>query len=64
MSVRIRRHIIRVADAPRDIEQQPWRCAKCNVPVRKGMNDPCDCTRAAVAACVDNKEAAIGGEEN
>lgn len=29
--------------------QQPWRCATCNTPVRKGMNDPCACTKALEA---------------
>jgi len=24
----------------------PWRCTVCNVAVRPGQNDPCDCTRA------------------
>ena len=56
MSVKLRRGLSRMPGL--DPEHQPWRCAKCNVPVRKGMNDPCDCTRAIAAASVDKKESA------
>lgn len=58
MSMRLKRNLVRMADAPLDVDQQPWRCAACNVPVRKGMNDPCDCTRAILSATVDKKESA------
>ncbi len=26
-------------------EQQPWRCVACNTAVRRGMYDPCACTK-------------------
>lgn len=28
----------------------PWRCAKCNTPVRIGRNDPCKCFPALKGA--------------
>lgn len=60
MSIRLRRGLVRnkAIGAQNDAaEQMPWRCAVCNVPVRKGVNDPCDCTRAILLATVDTKVA-------
>lgn len=36
-------------------EQQPFRCAECGIAVRRGMNDPCDCTRRKARMAMTEK---------